>query len=40
MNLRTNAESIAFYDSSEIELTNLNLTFKSLLGSLFELNYF
>lgn len=33
MNLRTNAESIAFYDSTQIELTNINSVFSSLLSN-------
>jgi hypothetical protein len=32
MNLRINAESIALYDSSEMELASINGTFKNLLG--------
>jgi len=33
MNLRSNTESIAFYDSSESELWNINQHFYSLLST-------
>ena len=39
MNLRTNAETIAFYDSSSSEQKNLNLTFENLLSNKFKKIY-
>jgi ABC-type uncharacterized transport system fused permease/ATPase subunit len=39
MNLRMNAESIAFYDSSASELKSLNFTFKKLLGIQLKINF-
>ena len=37
MNIRVNAESIAFYDSSRNELWNMNKTFEYLLSNSFEM---